>query len=274
MDAMLILAECGAGKTSLLNCILKKTYWEQGYELLQNSRNFITEKLNANRKVPFELPDEPPIYTDMTSFKVKFCTGYEQYYEPYGINPFYMGLGRGKDKTQYVLPYGQIFIPEIQKYGDSRNGTTFPRALSRLFEIRRHFHLSFYMDGHRGNFIDLKIRAMCNCVIDLERQEHERDGMGRIIKTRWYCREFKNIDAYDAYYAGKDADYKETVYENTGNVFEDYDSFGCKNEFVPPDGVQFSTLKPKSAEEIKNLPPEIAQFYDPNEPKWFRKKES
>lgn len=272
MSARLFLGDPGAGKTSLMACILKSIYRTKGRRLLNNSIDLIL-RLNKSRGIePFEIPEQPPIYTDVTSFKVKFKVGYEEWFEPYVLNPYYMGVENKKIDTQYVLPYSQIFIPEIQKYADSRKGQTFPAQLSRIFEIRRHFHLDIFMDGHRGRFIDLKIRGMCDRVIEIQKQEHERDELGRIIKTIWYVREFEGYAAYEAYCERGGSDYVENTYSYDGNIFKIYDSFGCENEFVPTEGkgAQFSTLKPLTMEEVKRLPKEIAKFYNPNEPKGFR----
>lgn len=270
-SATLILALPGTGKTSLLAYLLKERYKNHGKQLLNNCCG-VLERINQGRKTPFDFPDKPPIYADVTSFKVKFKIGYDKWFEPYAINPYYMGVVREREMPiQYVLPYGQIFIPEIQKYGDSRKSTTFPSILSRVFEIRRHFNLDIFMDGHRGSFVDLKIRALCNRILDLKYQEHDYDKLGRIERTRWYCNEFSSFDAYEEFYKHSDVEYKEIVYENEGNIFNDYDSFGCESEFVPPEGQQFSMLNPLSQSEIKKLPAEIAQFYNPSEPKGFRK---
>lgn len=272
MSATLILGDPGAGKTSLMACMVKSIYRTKGRRLLNNSIDLIL-RLNKTRGIePFEIPEQPPIYTDVTSFKVKFMVGYEEWFEPYVLNPYYMGVENKKIDTQYVLPYSQIFIPEIQKYADSRKGQTFPAQLSRIFEIRRHFHLDIFMDGHRGRFIDLKIRGMCDRVIEIQGQEHERDELGRIIKTIWHVREFEGYGAYEDYCERGGTDYIENTYSYDGNIFKIYDSFGCENEFVPTagKGAQFSTLKPLTMEEIKQLPKEIAKFYNPNEPKGFR----
>ncbi len=268
MGVTLILAGAGEGKTGLLAAILKKTKAEKGRELLSQCRKEL-ERLNVGREIPYDLPEEPPIYVDGTSLKVKYKIGYNKWYEPFSINPYYMGVGEDKE---YILPYGVVFIPEIQKYAPSRKSANFPAAFGRIFEIWRHLHYDIYMDGHRGSFIDLKVRGMCTRVIDLLKQEHEYDDMGRIVKTTWYCREFKNIEDYDKYTAGNlDVYNVETTYENEGDIFKDYDSFGCAEELLPPGNAQFSMHKSMTYAEAKaKLPPEQAKFFNPVEPKSFR----
>lgn len=264
-NATLILAGTGEGKTSLLVYLTKKAYHESGRFRKRRCIEMLT-RLNKDRETPFELPEDPPIYTDVNSLKVKFKVGYNKWFEPYALNPYYMGINHPKLDTQYVLPWSMIVIPEVQVYGDSRKGTSFPRALSRVFEIRRHFHLEIFMDGHRGSFIDLKIRGMCNRIIDLVKQEHDYDELGRIIRTHWYCKEYKNYDKYE-----EGIDYVETEYVNEGNIFKYFDSFGCAREFVPPEGVQFSMHKAMTYAEAKaKLPPKEAQFFDQREPADFR----
>lgn len=273
-SATLVLALPGAGKTSLLALLLQLAYIEHGRELQYKSCKLICELNRECAIAPYELPLQPPIYTDITSFKVKFKVGYNKWFEPYGLNPYYLGVNDERRDTQFVFPYSQIFIPEIQKYADSRKGQTFPKSLSRVFEIRRHFHLDIYMDGHKGNFVDLKIRAMCDRVIDLLKQEHEYDELGRIVKTTWYCREFKSYEAYEAYNSGGEVESVETTYIHEGNIFDYYDSFGCQDEFLPPrnKGAQFSNLKALPSQKIGRLPKEIAKYYSYSEPKEFRGK--
>ena len=267
---ILVLSEPGTGKTSLLMAILKHLYFTRGKIRLKKCRQML-EELNKNRKIPFELPTEPPFYTSRDC-PARFKVGYEKWYEPYMLNPYYIGVNSYAD-AQFILPYGVAVIPELQKYTNSRRGQSLQERFYREFEIYRHWHLLFLVDGHKGSFIDLRVRALTKHVIEIQKQVHERDGMGRILKTTWYCREFYSMKDYDDYILHNAATYRETKYENDGNIFECYDSFSCKDEFIPPEGKSFSMLKPLSQSEIKKLPPETAKYYSFEEPAAFRGKE-
>lgn len=266
----LVLSEPGTGKTSLLMAICKQTYLTEGKKLLVDCCG-ILEELNKTRNEPFELPTEPPIYTSRDC-PAKFHVGFNKWYMPFMLNPYYIGVNSNAE-AQFLLPCSVVFIPELQKYTNSRKGQSLKENFYRVFEIYRHWHLRFYMDGHRGSFIDLRVRAMTRHVIEVQRQEHERDIMGRIIRTTWYCREFFSLKDYDDYMAHDTPNYTETKYTNEGNIFDCYDSFSCRSEFIPPEGKTFSMIKPLSLTEAKKLPAEIAKYYDPNEPAFFRGKE-
>lgn len=271
MSSTLILGNIGAGKTSLMACILKSIYRTKGRRLLSKSNRELTALNKSQCIEPFELLEQPPIYTDL-QFSVKVKIGYEKWFEPYILNPYYMGTVNSKLDTQYLPPYSQIFISEMQTYADSRKSITFPPQMSALFAKRRHFKYEIYMDGQRGVFIDKKVRELCDRIIEIQEQEHVRDEFRRIVKTNWRVREFEGYEAYEDYLERKGVCYIEKTYEYEGNVFKIYNSYGCANEFVPPKGkgTQFCTLKPLTAEEIKKLPAKIAKFYNPTEPKGFR----
>lgn len=265
---VLILSEPGTGKTSLMAALTELLYHDEGQERLNKCCDKLIQ-LNENREQPFELPTQPPIYRS-PDFTLKFQIDYEKWYEPFIINPYYLGLTNPKIETQYLLPYSVVCIPEFQKYTNSRKGQSLPEAFHRTFEIHRHWHLLFLMDGHRGSFIDLKIRALTRRIIEPQEQIHERDEMGRIIKTTWNCREFDKLKDYDEYIDGHGTNYKETTYEYVGNIFDNYNSYSCEEEFVPPVGKTFSMLKPLTQAEINKLPPEVSKFYVRNEPPNFR----
>lgn len=267
---ILVLSEPGTGKTSLLMAMIKHLYFTRGKILLKKCRNVITE-LNKNLKTSFELPEEPPLYTSRDC-PARFQVGYEKWYEPYMLNPYYIGVNSYAD-AQFLLPWGVAAIPEFQKYTNSRRGQSLAERFYRVFEIYRHWHLLFLLDGHKGSFIDLRVRALTKHIIEIQKQVHEYDEMGRIIKTTWFCREFDSMRDYDDYILHNAATYRETKYENYGNIFECYDSFSSKDEFIPPEGKAFSMLKPLSQSETYKLPPETAKYYSFTEPAAFRGKE-
>ena len=265
---ILILSEPGTGKTSLVATLTEEIYYEEGRERFKNCCEKL-EELNKSREQPFELPTQVPIYTPR-DFELKFQIDYEKWYKPYMLNPYYLGLTNKKIDTQYLFPYSVVCIPEFQKYTNSRKGQSLPEAFHRTFEIHRHWHLLFIMDGHRGSFIDLKVRALTRRIIEVQHQVHEYDEMERIIKTTWYCREFDKLKDYDEYIDGSGTNFRETTYTHDYDIFEDYNSYSCSEEFIPPEGKTFSTLKHISTAEIEKLPPEIAKFYSRSEPENFR----
>lgn len=265
---IMVLSEPGTGKTSLIGHLVESIYYNAGQERLNLCRQKLTE-LNKNRAEPFEFPEQVPIYTPR-DFKLRFQIDYETYYEPYLLSPYYLGLTNDKLDTQYLLPYSVIGLPELQKYTNSRKGASLPEPFHRTFEIHRHWHLLFITDGHRGSFIDLRVRALTRLILEIQEQIHERDEMGRIIQTTWNCRAFHSVRDYEDYIDHNAETYTEVTTTHKYDIFDDYDSFGCSEEFEPPAGKTFSMLPRLSQAEINKLPPETAKFYAMGEPAGFR----
>ena len=102
----IIFGAPGTGKTSLSTHFLKQTYQTQGRALLSYTRGRI-EAMNESRAVPRARPEKPPIFAN---YKVSFKTGYDKTFEPYFINPYYMGLPNEAMPTHYLPPGSKVFI--------------------------------------------------------------------------------------------------------------------------------------------------------------------
>ena len=130
----IIFGAPGTGKTSLNTHFLQTEYKTHGRALLAQTQKRIAE-VNRTRVKPLTLPDKPPIFAN---YKASFKTGYEKTFEPYYINPFYLGLENGNMPTQYLPPQSRVFISESQRYYNSRKSSTLPDWVSRLYEMHRH----------------------------------------------------------------------------------------------------------------------------------------
>lgn len=270
---ILVVGRPKHGKTGWLQMKIEDTYYNHGRELHKLSCQEI-DKENAGRTVPFKYPPKnmPPIYAplDMGSrFRIKR----DEWYSPFIVNPFHLSpTNKGVD-TQYFLPYAQIFIPEAQKFFSSKQHQNLDPGIYGFFEKHGHKHYDIYLDSQVGGFVDSRIRSIVERVIEIQYQTHIYDGLGGILKTTWHCREFDCIQDYDEYFKNPAAKtYKETTYEYFGDIRKHYNAYGCKEELTPPEGQQYSMLLPLTPEEIKKLPPEIAQYYSTIEPEYFRKK--
>lgn len=259
----------GAGKSSLEACFLVTAYFDVGEELLTVARERVTAA-NEKREAPLTLPEKPPIYAD---FAIKFLTGYEEYYEPYFINGFYLGLPNEQLKEMiYVPPGSKIFLSEVQRYFDSRK-KGLPDFISRFFEMHRHYDLDIYLDIQRPGLIDLNIRELCRRFIEVQQLDNVTDDNGRLIKSIWHCREFSNWAEYDQYLKNGEKNYKETTYTYDGDIFECFNSFSYYEEFFPADGKDFKYLPYRSRSELGALSDADKALYNISEPKGYRKKE-
>ena len=260
----IITGKPGVGKTALNTYFFFHTYRSDSARLLKLTRDRI-ELLNESREQPLPVPDAPPIFTN---YEVKFLIGYEKYYEPYYINPYYLGLKNDKLKMQNIPPYSRLFISEAQRYYNSRKSSTLPDWVSRFYEMHRHYGIDVYLDVQRGKLIDLNIRELCKRFIEVQEMELDKGGGTWIDKTRWRCREFTNMQDFDDYIGGEGSNYVETVYEYDGDIFACYNSTSCFNEFVPPEGESFHFLPYHRAE---NTDESTAEFYNTSEPELYRK---
>lgn len=263
------------GKTSWLQRKIEEIYNEHRHELWRASCRVI-DRQNVGREIKLEYPqkDMPPIYAtrDMGS---KFRVKRDEYYEPYVLNVYHISPTNSDVPPQYFLPYGQLFIPEAQKYFNSRQHQTLDAGVYRFFETHGHNHLDIYMDCHVGGFIDVRIRALVEKVIEVTHQTNIYDGLGGITHTTWHCREFDCLQDYDEYFRNHDVQkYKETTYEYEGDIRKHYNGHGCQEELMPPEGQQYSMLKPLSNTEIRELTPEKAIYYSVTEPEGYRGKKT
>lgn len=262
----IIFGAPGAGKSSLNTYFLKTTYEQRGRELLKESIRRIQE-INERKGTDYSLPTAPPIYADYT---VSLHVGYEKYYSPYYINGFYFGLPNENMATQFVPPNSAIFLSEVQRYFNSRKSQNFPDWVSRAFEMHRHFGLDITMDLQRPALVDLNIRELCKRFIEVREMRHRYDVMGQIRETTFFCREFENWLAVEQYQASGAVNYTEKIYRNEGNIFDCFNSFSCADEFLPPQGKDFSYLPPQAQAREEGKDGEM--FYRTAEPKEYRGK--
>ncbi|MDE6597250.1 MAG: hypothetical protein K2K60_01250 [Clostridia bacterium] len=261
----IITGKPGVGKTALNTYFCWLTYQNEREQLLKRACDKI-EFLNESREKPLQAPTAPPIFTN---YEVKFLVGYQKYYEPYYVNPYYLGLANEKLKTQFIPPFSRLFISEAQRYYNSRKSSTLPDWVSRWYEMHRHYGVEVYMDVQRGKLIDLNIRELCKKFIEVQSMELDTSGGSWIQKTRWHCREFSNMQDYDEYINGEGNNYTETTYEYDGDIFENYNSTSCFNEFVPAEGADFHYLPYRRADEQNDEA--TAAFYNTIEPELYRK---
>lgn len=262
----------GAGKSSLNAYFLQRVYREEGQALLRRSRDRI-EEVNEMRLHPLTPPDKPPIYSD---FKVKFIIGYKKYFEPYYINGYYMGLANDRMRTLYLPPYSKVFLGEAQRYYNSRRSSTFPDFVSRFYEMSRHYGLDVYLDVQRVMLIDSNLREICRHFIDVQGMTHEYDALGRIVQSKWHCREFDNWLDFEDHLSTGAVTYRETEYTHDGDIFELYDSFSFAENYLPADaaGSDINYLEHISYAEALAAGGDNAEFYRRGEPAGYRKAES
>ncbi len=267
MAITIIAGAPGSGKTSLAAALLCEIYRTQG-ETLQEETAAKIEAANEKRLNPLEIPQKPPIYAD---FDIEFLVGYEEYYKPYFINGFYLGLPNDKMQTQFVPPGSKIFLSEVQRYYDSRK-KALPDHVSRFFEMHRHYGIDIYLDIQRAMLVDLNIKELCRRFIEIQSHQNITDENGRIFKTVWTYREFGSWIEYEQYLSSNAQTYITKTYTHNGNIFECFNSFSFYEEFFPPENGKFSYLEYKSRTASQDLDEATAAFYKISEPEIYRGK--
>ncbi len=96
--------------------------------------------------------------------------------------------------------------------------------------------------------------------------EHQTDENDRILQTIFHCRTFPSFVAVEAYLGSGEQTYTEETFINEGNIFRAFNSYGCFDEFVPPEGKNFVLLpfRQNKGDEANET------FYRTEEPKEYR----
>lgn len=263
----IIYGEPGMGKTALLTHFLIESYEQEGADVLQQCIEQI-DQYNMDYARRFSYPDQAPYYTN---YDVCVHLGYQSYFEPYFINPFYLGMPTKGIDVQHVAPVSRVFLSEVQKYYDSRQSKTFPEWVSRLYEQHRHFGMEMYLELQRADLVDLNIRRLCKRFIKVCGIEHKKDKVGEIYKSIFRCHETYSLTDYELYQSGS-GKFTETVYVHEGNIFENYNSYSSASEFLPPEGEDFSYMPARRSVDMEHVKKCDRKYYSSAEPEEFRKK--
>ena len=258
MGLTVILGSGGVGKSSLITAMVKQILRTEGQARFQKSIAMI-EAFNKDRKTPLTLPDRIPIYTN---FDMTFNVGFNEVYKPYFIDEEYFGLPNLDKLVAPVAPYSVVALQEMDNEYDSRK-RNISRSVAGMYNKRRHFGLEIIMDLHKLMIMDSIIRKVTDLFLEIQKQEHEKNFAGRIVKTYCYCRAFDDPKEVQRYFDtdGKEGSYREVVYENQGDIFKCYNSHSCAKEFIPKDGEDFVYLPHQSEVDITTLPPELVKYY-------------
>lgn len=235
----IIFGAPGTGKSTFNTYLLIREYWEQGYNMLSGTCKRI-EELNRERESPLTLPDRPPIYAD---FKMRLKVGYEKDFTPYFIDGYHLGLDNDDLEVLHVAPGSKIHLSEVQRYYDSRKSITFPEWVSRYFEMHRHYGVDITMDIQRSSLVDVNIRDLCRHFTEIQAMKHTLDDLGRIVHTKFTCREFGSYQDVEDYLNKKAKTYDVTHYEYDGDIYRCFDSCAYFNKFVPTDNKDFSYME-------------------------------
>lgn len=152
------------------------------------------------------------------------------------INPYKLGIKEfaPEDADLHLdIPYGVYFIQEAQRYLNSRRSANFPDFQSRWYETLGHNHMVVFLDCQRPGLIDLNVRANAS-FIEVRDLDVKLNKYGDVKGLKWYIRRIENSEALDTYLQSgrQNTDvFVDDVIEADYNVFEIYDSHGCRGRF-------------------------------------------
>lgn len=256
----------GVGKSAYLNAVMKLVIRTEGRARLWKCQAKI-EELNKKRKKPLTIPKKYPIYANCES---EFITGYEETFSPYLIHPCYFGLPNKKKKIMPVVPHAALFFDEMDDEYDSGNRKPLAAEVKGMYNKRRHWDLDIWIVVHRTMAVNVAIRDVADKFIEIQSMESEKDFAGRTIRTKWKLREFDRWRDVERYLQTGDKLFKQTTFENVGDIFKCYDSKDYANEFVPEEDDDFCLLPQRSKVDLKKLSKDYAAYYGTGDMKNIR----
>ncbi len=241
MSLEIIFGAPGSGKSTFNTLRLIIEYKSTGRKLYLNTCKRIAE-LNLGREHLLTPPDRPPLFAD---YKMQLKVGYEKNFQPYFIDGFHLGFDNDVMDVMHVPPGSKIHLSEVQRYYDSRKNQTFPDWVSRYFEMHRHYGVDVIMDIQRASLVDVNIRDLCRHFTEIQEMKHTKDDLGRIIQTKFTCREFGSYQDVEEYLNKKTLrhNYDVVKYVYEGNIYRCFNSCTYFEKFVPTDNKDFDYME-------------------------------
>ena len=228
------------GKTSwvvaqIINNDLKY-YNSRYYSAVKYIKNF-NKAYNTNLTLP---PERHVVSSNIDIYR-KYPTMHS-----YPISGFDFGVPNKYHKTKRLIPYGVYVFDEAQKYFDSKGDKELPPWVTQAFELRGHIYLQIYCMTQRDVRLHKDIRDTVDKIVLIEESVHtflvngkkvksKKFIDGKLLKTKFYGREFESYEELEAYRRGekageklKDDLFKGDIRDhynptNYAVVFENYD---------------------------------------------------
>lgn len=263
MSINVIFGEPGVGKSSYM-CATAKGFFYEGQTLLNESIRFLQKRQEKfGYGTGLKIPEKPPIFSD---FKMHFPEDYEQDFETFYVNGFFLSLPDGERRIMRVAPKSKIFLSEAQRYYDSRKSSTLPSGVARFYEMHRHYGLDIYMDMQRPMLLDKNIREIASKFIEVLSMKHTYSKIGNITSTTWKTRVWTSWAEVLRFQETGKKNYVIETLINYGDIYDCYDSFEYSKDFLPDDPFRYYTHQEALANSGKD------EFFTTSEPKDYRRK--
>lgn len=239
-DLILFFGKCGNGKTSLMVHMADEYVREQGAMRWEWTEQMIREE-NGRRKTALEYPRNIPIYANKC-LQLTFTDKAGREVKPIIVEGRDMGVNIPEDsrKYKYFYPASLFMLDEAQREFASKS-EHLPKGQLTFFQERRHAQMKIMLAAPRAVAVHKDIRDSGVYGVEVRGMRNERSRFGTLTASRWYCREFTDKDDLELYITtnGREGEYIRTTYEHRGNIFELYDSFANRKDFMPPEGEEF-----------------------------------
>ena len=232
-----LFGDIGAGKSAFLMRAVEKLYYTRGQQIWDYSKRKIEEE-NKKRKRKLTPPDRVPIYSTF-DFEIPNPDG--SVYHPYLIKGKDIGIGK---KYKKLYPGAVIILDEAQNDFNAKD--VLPRMVSEFFEKHRHADFEIWVASQRPILINKDIRDISRHFIQIYKLEMTKAAFGIITHLKWHCREFDSRADVDEYVElsksdkGDSINYRETVYNDSGDILDYFDSKSCLSEFFPEEGNNYA----------------------------------
>lgn len=193
-ELIAIVGDTGGGKTSFASAVAQEIVKDkirrqlsEEYVLLLRSKGF--RKL----KVPDSLVHAD--YGLYTFIDKRQKNGIGSIY----INGWDVGTPVTYRKNAYICPHAVVFLDEPSRYFDNRNSSGFPEFVQQIFQLHRHFKLTFVLVYQDIDDIDLKIRKKFHRVIKMQNMIVKKRRNGTTRKVIWEYYEYRRFAGKNAY---------------------------------------------------------------------------
>ena len=193
-ELIAVVGDTGGGKTSFASAVAQEV-------VKDNTRNFLAEQyVNMLRAKGFKKLRKPDnlVHADYglyTFLDKKQKYGIDSVY----INGWDVGTPVTYRKNAYICPHAVVFLDEPSRYFDNRNSAGFPEFVQQIFQLHRHFKLTFVLIYQDIDDIDLKIRKKFHRVIKMQNMIVKKCRNGTTKKVIWEYYEYRRFAGKNAY---------------------------------------------------------------------------
>ncbi len=131
----------------------------------------------------------------------------------------------------FYPPCSRLFFDEAQKYWNSRESNKLSDFVSRAFELHGHFKYNIYIAVQRLKLIDLNIRELSPCILEVVSMRNVEDN-GLVMSSTWTCRKYDSFAEAEKHINGEKSKYRTVHYRFDGNIFRHYESEGHRYAFM------------------------------------------